>query len=355
MSISRSGTSRWACRKLDNNEQRHVVLWRNMYDPTGADQLRQAGCRVTIIGASDDDKLPEALADARALWVRYPQKVTPQVLDAAPKLQVVSTSGFGYDNIDIDAATERGILVVNQRGFGRIPVSEHTVMLMLALARRFTWSEGATRDGTGWEKRTDYPIFELGGKTVGIVGLGYIGSELARKLRVGFGCNVIGFDPYVDPRIPNLLHITRVSSLDEMLPQVRFLCLCLELTAETKNFIGAKELAKLPKDAYVVNTSRGGVLDLEALTSALEAGQIAGAALDVFQPEPLSPTHRLFKMSNVIVTPHNAGLTTETNERSTRSAVEQMLAAMAGNMPAFPKNPQVWENVKSRRHGLVHA
>ena len=333
----------------------HVVLWRNMYDTTGADQLRKAGCRVTIIEAADDDKLTAALADARGLWVRYPQKVTAQVLDAAPNLQIVSTSGFGTDNVDIEAATERGIMVVNQRGFGRIPVSEHTVMLMLALARRLTWGDGATRDGTGWDKRTDYPIFELSGKTVGIVGLGYIGSELARKLRVGFGCNVIGYDPYVDPRIPQLLHITRANSLDELLPQVRFLCLCLELTASSKNIIGANELAKLPKDAYVVNTSRGGVLDLEALASVLEAGAIAGAALDVFQPEPLPPTHRLFKMPNVIVTPHTAGLTVETNERSTRSAVEQMLAAMAGNMPAFPKNPQAWDAPASRRHRMVHA
>lgn len=340
---------------MNTNRDCHVVLWRNMYDTSGADQLRKAGCRVTIVDASDDEKMPSILADARGLWVRYPQKVTAQILDAAPQLQIVSTSGFGSDNIDIEAATQRGILVVNQRGFGRIPVSEHTVMLMLALARRFLWAEGATRDGTGWEKRTDYPIFELAMKTVGIVGLGYIGSELARKLRIGFSCNVIGYDPYVDPRIPNLLQINRVSSLDELLPQVRFLCLCLELTSDSKNIIGAKELAKLPKDAFVVNTSRGGVLDLEALTTALEAGQIAGAALDVFQPEPLSPTHRLFAMPNVIVTPHNAGLTTETNERSTRSAVEQMLAGMAGNMPAFPKNPQAWDGAQSRRHGFVHA
>jgi len=340
---------------METNRDRHVILWRNMYDTTGADQLREAGCRVTIIEASDDDKIEAALADARGLWVRYPQKVTADLLDAAPQLQIVSTSGFGYDNIDIGAATERGILVVNQRGFGRIPVSEHTVMMMLALARNFMWAEGATRDGSGWEKRTDYPIFELAMKTVGIVGLGYIGSELARKLRVGFGCNVIGYDPYVDPRIPNLLHINRVSSLDELLPQVRFLCLCLELTAETKNFIGETEFAKLPKDALVVNTSRGGVLDLEALTAALEAGKIAGAALDVFQPEPLPPTNRLFSMKNVIVTPHTAGLTVETNTRSTRSAVEQLLAGMSGTMPAFPKNPQAWEHAQSRRRGLVHA
>ena len=326
-----------------------------MYDLSGADQLRKAGCRVTVIEPANDDQLNSALADARGLWVRYPQKVTAQVLDAAPKLQIVSTSGFGTDNVDIDAATRRGILVVNQRGFGRVPVSEHTVMLMLALARRLTWGDGAVRDGSGWDKRTEYPIFELGGKTVGIVGLGYIGSELARKLRVGFGCNVIGYDPFVDPRIPTLLHITRASSLDELLPNVRFLCLCLELTAESKNIIGANELAKLPKDAFVVNTSRGGVLDLEALTSALEAGAIAGAALDVYQPEPLAQTHRLLKLPNVVLTPHTAGLTVETNERSTRSAVEQILAGMSGTMPAFPKNPQAWDGAQSRQKHLLHA
>jgi phosphoglycerate dehydrogenase-like enzyme len=340
---------------MEDNRDCHVVLWRNMYDTSGADQFRKAGCRVTIIDAGNDDKLPAALADARGLWVRYPQKVTAQVLDGAPQLQIVSTSGFGTDNVDIDAATQRGILVVNQRGFGRIPVSEHTVMLMLALARRLMWGDGAVRDGSGWDKRTDYPIFELGGQTVGIVGLGYIGSELARKLRVGFGCDVIGYDPYVDPRIPPLLQITRASSLDEMLPKVRFLCLCLELTADSKNVIGANELAKLRKDAFVVNTSRGGVLDLEALTSTLEAGAIAGAALDVFQPEPLAQTHRLMKMPNVVLTPHTAGLTVETNERSTRSAVEQMLAAMSGNVPAFPKNLQAWDGAQSRRKHLVHA
>jgi phosphoglycerate dehydrogenase-like enzyme len=127
------------------------------------------------------------------------------------------------------------------------------------------------------------------------------------------------------------------------------------LNADSKNIIGANELAKLSKDAFVVNASRGGVLDIEALTSVLEAGSIAGAALDVYQPEPLPQTHRLMKLSNVVLTPHTAGLTVETNERSTRSAVQQILAAMSGEMPAFPKNPQAWDSAQSRRKLAVHA
>src|SRR5579872_3011690 len=234
---------------MSTNRDCHVVLWRNMYDTTGADQLRKAGCRVTIVEASDDAKLPSILADARGLWVRYPQKVTAQILDAAPQLQVVSTSGFGTDNIDIDAATERGILVVNQRGFGRIPVSEHTIMLMLALSRRLLAADAATRDGTGFERRTDFNTFEIEGKTVGIVGLGYIGSELARKLNAAFNCNVLAYDPYVDPRVPNLCGATRVGTLEEMLPQITFLLMCPELTSESRNIIGAKELALLRRGA----------------------------------------------------------------------------------------------------------
>ena len=334
---------------------RHVVLWREMYDASGAEQLRAAGCRVTVVDDPNAEALKSSLKDAHGLWVRYPQKVTAAVLDAARMLQIVSTSGFGSDNIDIAAATERGILVVNQRGFGRIPVSEHTVMLMLALAHRLVWADRVTRDGSGWDQRTGQPTFDLQGKTVGVVGLGYIGSELARKLTEGFGCEVLGYDPYVDPRIASLVGVKRVDSLDEMLPHVRFLCLCLELTAQSRNIIGANELARLSKDAYVVNTSRGGVLDIEALTAALQSGSIAGAALDVYEPEPLPTTHPLLKLPNVILTPHTAGVTVETNVRSTRSAVEQLLAGLAGEMPAFPKNPQTWESPQSRRRRLVHV
>lgn len=326
-----------------------------MYDASGAEKLRQAGCRVTVVDGVTEDAVIEALGDARAMWVRYPQKVTARVLDAAPSLAIVSSSGFGTDNIDIEAATERGILVVNQRGFGRIPVSEHTVMFMLNLAHRFRWGDAAARDGSGWDKRAEYPTFDLDGKVVGILGLGHIGSELARKLKAAFNCTVLAYDPYVDPRIPFLCGATMVSSLAELLPKVRFLCLCPELTPETKNIVGAKELSLLPKDAFVVNASRGGVLDLEALLAALDAGHIAGAAVDVFQPEPLPQGHRLLSHPNVILTPHTAGLTVETNVRSTLSAIDQMLSAMRGDMPRFAKNPAAWEGPRSRRKRPVHA
>jgi phosphoglycerate dehydrogenase-like enzyme len=326
-----------------------------MYESSGADALRTGGCRVTVVDTPSEDDVIAAIGDAHALWVRYPQKVTARILDAAPSLKIVSSSGFGTDNIDIEAASERGILVVNQPGFGRIPVSEHTLLLVMALCRRLLWSDAATRDHTAWDKRSDYPTIELEGKTVGIVGLGFIGSELARKLRLAFNCNVLGYDPYVDRRIPLLVDVNMMGSLEALLKQSQILCVCPELTPETRNFVSTKELETLPKGAIVVNTSRGGVLDLDALAKALASGHLMGAGLDVYEPEPLPAGHPLLSNPNVILTPHTAGLTAETNVRTTRSAVEQVLAALAGEMPPYPKNRHAWEGPRSRRRSPVHA
>lgn len=146
-----------------------------------------------------------------------------------------------------------------------------------------------------------------------------------------------------------------VTTLEALLSRVVFLCLCPELTPETRNMIGTDQLNMLPKGALVVNASRGGVLDLNALAAALDSGHIRGAAIDVYQPEPLPAGHPLLSHPKVILTPHTAGLTVETNERTTHSAVEQILTALRGEMPRFPKNPAVWEGPKSRRRRPVHA
>lgn len=143
-----------------------------MYDPSGQQQLEAAGAAVSVVDSSDQRDLTAALPDAKGLWARYPEAVTAEIMDAAEDLVVVSTSGFGYDKIDIAAATERGILVVNNQGFGRIPVAEHTLMLMLATMKRLMWSDTATRDGSGWDQRSGLGLYELEGKTVGIIGLG---------------------------------------------------------------------------------------------------------------------------------------------------------------------------------------
>lgn len=326
-----------------------VVLWRSMYDPAGHEMLRKSGADVVIVDTPNVDELKQALHGARALWVRTPERVTADILDAGTHLAVVSTSGFGTDNIDIPAATERGILVVNHLGFGRIPVAEHSILMILAAAKRLVWGDRAYRDGTAWSERSGLNFFELEGKTVGIIGIGFIGSELARKLKYGFRCNVLGYDPYADARITNLADVTMKGDLHEMLAESEVLVMVPELTDETRNMIGAKELAALPMGAIVVNTGRGAVLDLEALKAALDSGHIGAAGLDVVFPEPLPDDHPLLTHEAVTFSPHVAGGTVEASYALAQSAFDQITTALRGELPRFPRNRDAWDSDNSRR------
>ncbi|MES3002431.1 MAG: NAD(P)-dependent oxidoreductase [Pseudomonadota bacterium] len=326
-----------------------VVLWRPMYDPAGAAELEKAGARVVVVDSSAPEDVMRELEDAKALWVRTPEKVTRAVLESAPELVVVSTSGFGTDNVDLKAASELGILVVNHPGFGRIPVAEHTILMVLACLKQLVWSDRATRDGSAWEQRTGLEFFELEGKTVGMVGIGFIGSDVARKLTLGFRARVVAYDPHVDPRIPLVTGVEMAPSLDRMLEQAQILCICAELTDETRVMIGKAQLAKLPKGAIVVNTARGQILDIDALQESLEAGHVRGAGLDVVYPEPLRPGHPLLARPDVVLSPHTGGLSIETSARLARSAVEQITTALGGNMPRYPVNGAAWSGASSRR------
>lgn len=319
-----------------------VVLWRPMYHPLGHALLAEAGAEVVVVDSSDAGELKRSLGEARVLWVRAPEQVTADVLDAGRHLIAVSSSGFGTDNIDIAAATARGVVVFNHRGFGRVPVSEHAILLILAAMKRLLLGDKGVRDGTAWVARSDLSLGELGSSTVGIVGIGYVGSELARKLRYGFGCRVIGYDPYADPRLTNLADIEMVADLRDLLRQSKVLVLAPSLTDETRNMIGAAELANLPDGAIVVNVGRGQVLDLDALAGAMESGHVLAAGLDVFYPEPLPTTHPLLSNERVIFSPHIAGNTTEATVGLARSAAEQILACLRGEMPKFAVNPQAW-------------
>jgi len=326
-----------------------VVLWRPMYHPVGHSLLADKGAELLVVDSGDLSVIKEALCDAKALWVRTPERVTAEILDAGRNLVVVSTSGLGTDNIDIAAATERGILVVNHRGFGRVPVSEHAILMILALGKQLVSGDQAVRNGTAWNRRSGLHLTELAGKTVGIVGIGFIGSELARKLGCAFGCRVLGFDPYADQRLCRLAGVEMLPVLSELLRQSDILVLVPELTAETRGMIGATELAALPKGALVVNVGRGQVLDLEALLRALDSDHLAGAALDVFYPEPLPQGHPLLANPKVILSPHVAGTTIEASFGMAHSAVQQIDDCLHGRMPSSPVNPTAWDCVHSRR------
>jgi phosphoglycerate dehydrogenase-like enzyme len=326
-----------------------VVLWRSMYDPAGHKMLADGGADVVVVDSSNADEIKQVLHGARALWVRTPERISADILDAGKELVVVSTSGFGTDNIDIPAATERGILVVHHQGFGRVPVSEHTIMMILAAAKQLLWGDKGVRDGSAWAKRSGLPIIELEAKTVGIVGLGYIGSEIARKLKYAFNCRILAYDPYVNPRIARLVDVKLMADLDAMLPLSDVLVLVPELTPETRNLIGARELALLPKQAIVVNTGRGQVIDFDALHNALNSGHLFAAGIDAFYPEPLPSDHPLLGNPKVTFSPHIAGATNEASLELARSAATQILTALEGRMPAFPVNRSAWEGAGSRR------
>jgi phosphoglycerate dehydrogenase-like enzyme len=326
-----------------------VVLWRSMYHPPGHKMLEERGMDVVVVDSSDPGELKQALHGARALWVRTPERVTADILDAGKDLALVSTSGFGTDNVDIDAATERGILVVNHRGFGRVPVSEHAILLILAAAKQLVWGDQAVRNGSAWAARSGLELFELEGKTVGVVGVGFIGSEIARKLKLGFRCRVVGYDPYVDPRLARLADIEMLVELRDLLQISEILVLVPELTDETRDLIGADQLSALPRGAIVVNVGRGQVLNLAALANALDSRHVRAAGLDVVYPEPLPDGHPLLRSPHVTFSPHIAGGTLEATIGLAKSAVDQIVTALGGAFPSSPVNRMAWEGPRSRR------
>ena len=326
-----------------------VVLWHPMYHLVGHTLLAETGADVVIVDSNDVGEVKQALHGARVLWVRTPERVTAEVLDAGKELTGVSSSAFGTDNIEISATTARGIIVFNQRGFGRVPVSEHAVLLILAAMKQLLWGDKGVRDGTVWAMRSNLGLGELEGSTVGIIGIGFVGSETARKLKYGFRCHVLGYDPYADPRLTRLSDVEMVTDLDELLRQSQVLVLAPALTHETRGMIGATELAKLPKDAIVVNVGRGQVLDLDALARALDSGHVLAAGLDVFYPEPLPSTHPLLSNPRVTFSPHIGGITAEATAALARSAAEQIAACLRGEMPRFAVNPEAWTGAASSR------
>ncbi len=262
-----------------------------------------------------------ALADADALVVRSAVQVDDALLAAAPKLRVVGRAGVGVDNIDAEAATRRGIVVMNTPGANAIAVAELTLALMLALARELPRANAALHAGR-WEKKS-LAGTELRGKTLAILGLGRIGLEVARRARA-FGMTLLGHDPFVAPAVARE-HEVQLVTVEELFRSCDYLSLHVGLTPQTHGIVDATTLALMKKSARVVNCARGELIDVPALVEALQAGRLAGAALDVFEQEPLRDSP-LFGMANVLLTPHIAGSTTEAQEAVGIQIAEQVRA-----------------------------
>ncbi|KQQ27844.1 phosphoglycerate dehydrogenase [Frondihabitans sp. Leaf304] len=282
---------------------------------------------VRSVDGTDRPALLSALSDANAILVRSATKVDSEAIAAAPNLQVVARAGVGLDNVDIKAATNAGVMVVNAPTSNIISAAELTVGHILSLARHIPAAHSALAQGQ-W-KRSKYTGVELFEKTVGIIGLGRIGALITARLQA-FGMNVVAFDPYITPTRAQQLGVTLLT-LDELLETSDFITIHMPKTPETTGMISTEQLAKMKPTAFIVNVARGGLIDEEALYEALTSDTIAGAGLDVFVSEP--PTnHDLLGLDNVIVTPHLGASTDEAQEKAGVSVARSVRLALGGEL-----------------------
>ena len=306
----------------------------------GIDELTRDGALEAKVqtGLSETD-LAAAIPDFAALIVRSQTKVTAKILNAAKKLRVVGRAGVGVDNVDVEAATRRGVVVLNAPGANTISTAEHTFSLLLSLARNIARAD-ATLKGGAWDRKNLEGV-ELYNKTLGIIGMGRIGSELSRRA-IAFGMRVVAFDPYLSASRARSLQVELVEDLDELLPLADFISLHTPLTAETRHILNAERLPKTKRGVRIINCARGGLVDEQALADAISNGHVAGAALDVFEMEPLPADSPLRKISKLVLTPHLGASTAEAQEsvgieiaQSIRAALLEGTIRNAVNMPTL--------------------
>jgi D-3-phosphoglycerate dehydrogenase len=269
----------------------------------------------------NEEQLAAVIGEYDGLIIRSGSKVTAKVIEQARNLKVVGRAGIGVDNVDVPAASKRGIVVMNTPTGNAVTTAEHALSLLMSLARKIPQATASMRAGA-WEK-TKFEGREIAGKTLGIVGMGNIGRIVADRAR-GLHMNVIGYDPVLSAERAASLGVELVST-DELFARADFITIHAPLTPETKNLLGAKAFAQMKTGVMVINAARGGIVDEAALVDAIKSGKVAGAALDVFLKEPLDPNHPLLKLDDVVLTPHLGASTAEAQDRVAREIAEQVV------------------------------
>ncbi|WP_298325913.1 phosphoglycerate dehydrogenase [Haloactinopolyspora sp.] len=286
------------------------------------------------------DGLAAALADTDAV-IAGTEPLTADLIKGATSLRIIARTGVGYDNIDVDAAARRGVVVCTTPGVNRQSVAELTIGLMLDRARGIATSSAGVRAGT-WVQTSGR---ELSGSTLGIVGLGAIGKKVA-AVAIALGMTVVAHDPALDTEFA-AAHGVRPCTLPELLEQSDFVTLHIALSPQTYRLIDRDALALMKPSAHLINTARGGVVDEEALAEALQAGQLGGAALDVLESEPLPATHPLREVPNLLITPHIGAATVQARSRSGRLAAAQVIQFLSGKAPDHPVAEASGQRVRS--------
>ena len=306
--------------------------------------LEEKNCIVTTAPDPRPETVLPLLKDAHGLILRTGITISRELIENADELLVISRTGGGLDNVDVKAATEKGIIVTSNLGVNTVSVAEHVLSMILALSKRLILFNNAVRNSNFDIRYQNLPR-EIHGKTIGLLGFGRIGFEIGRICRQIFGMRIIAYDPYLtDEKKAEYRSWVTLVELEELLSESDIISIHVPLTDKTRHLVDAAEIALMKPDALLINTSRGGVVNETALAAALHNDKIAGAGLDVFSEEPVQADNPLLKLDNVILTPHTAALTRECVARMATEAAKCVLDVFAGREPQNVANRQVLES-----------
>ncbi len=299
--------------------------------------LKQKGFELFTAPSPEDEEVRKYVADADGIIVRTATKLSRDTIFAAKQLKVIARTGAGVDNVDVAAATEKNIPVCNTPEANIDSVAEHAVAFILALSKYLFKMDAAVRSNN-FAVRNSYLPMDLEDKNLGLLGFGKIGRKVAGICSRCFGMNIKYFDPYLGTDIKENFHFEKVDSMDELFSFSDFVSIHIPFTKENYHIIGAECLKKMKAGAFLVNTSRGGIIDEDSLSEALNMDVIAGAALDVFEDEPPKPDNPLLKTENIILSPHSAALTKESSRRMALHAAQGVADVLEGKTPKWVFN-----------------
>jgi D-3-phosphoglycerate dehydrogenase len=320
------------------------VLLPQAIEPEAIALLERQNCIITTAPDPKPETVLPLIKDAHGLILRTGITITPDLIEAADQLMVISRTGGGLDNVDVTAASEHGIIVTSNLGVNTVSVAEHVLSMILALSKRLATLDHAVRSSNFGIRFQNLPR-DISGKTIGLMGFGRIGCELGKICRQAFDMQVIAYDPYLTDEKKNECHRwVKIVELEELLLRSDFISIHVPLTTQTRDLVDEAELSLMKSDAILINASRGGVVNETALINALESNKIAGAGLDVFCEEPVTGDNPLLKLDNVILTPHTAALTKECVTRMATEAASCVLDVFSGREPQNVANPHVLES-----------
>ncbi|MFD2639065.1 C-terminal binding protein [Piscibacillus salipiscarius] len=303
--------------------------------------LEQMGIELTLEQCQTEDEVIERCHDADAILNQY-APISRKVIENLPNLKIVARYGIGFNTVDLDAATERGVVVSNVTDYCLDEVSDHAMALLLSSVRKVTLMNNEVKNGN-WDYKVAIPIYRMRGSTLGLIGFGNIPQRLTEKAQA-FGINVIAYDPFVPEEVAESMNV-QLAELDTLYEQSDYVSVHLPLNEHTEKLVSHDAFKKMKEHAFIINTARGPVIDEDALVEALENGEIAGAGLDVLETEPIPEGHPFLNMDQVILNPHSAFYSVESEAELKRKAAQNVADVLSGYFPTYLVNQDVKDHV----------